>query len=533
MLLLPLLLAFGCVRAGWAPPRDAAITDGALPTDGDAAVPADSDGAPDGPSGPAYYISPTGDDSAAGTRQAPWRSWSTAISRLAPGDTLIALDGTYADTSSNRLQIDCSAGATACDGAPCPSGTTQAPITLRADNERGAHIPSGEYASLSMQGCSHWVIEGLQMSQSDTSVTSEQQIARLDYVDHVTLRRLLLYKPNRVQNSHGVLILSSTNVLVEECEVYDFHRYGIYPNGGSDITLRRNYVNSRDRADISGGWVSGDPTTGDSGIAVAGAQRVIVENNLVERGRYGIVVTSECWPAPVAGGGDDVRLLGNVVRATKSFAFYFNSFCESNNPCDSNTRTVSRLEVRDCVSVGSLEHGFVSNGVEQAQIVGCTAAGSAQSGYHMTRSAENAAMQCSVALQSCLAFEGGVRGFLVNNQASWTVDHCNSHGAGDAYVLPTGPTASSQSDPQMGGCYLYVPAGSPMKGAGTSGADIGASVVWAYENGAKTQRRLWDQSSGAFLGCGATVAGVNDPTTQSCVTVHQRLHVGSGGCAIP
>ena len=524
--LLMLLVASGCLRAGWGN-EDAGV-------DGDAAVPVDGGGAPDGPTGPAYYISPTGDDNAAGTRQAPWRTWSFAIARLAPGDTLVALDGTYADTATNRLFIDCDPGSSTCDGAPCPSGTAQAPITLRAEHERRVHIPSGEYASLRIDACRHWVIEGLHLSQSDTGTNGELQLVRLLDADNLTLRRLLLEKPNRSRNSHGLLASDCTFLLVEECEVYDFHRYGILINRGSDITLRRNYLNSRDRADLAGGYASEDPAIGDSGIQLGAAQRVTVENNLVERTRGGIEVEPNGYPDNVAGGGDKVRLLGNVVRAAKTAAFYFDSDCQSKTPCDSSLNAVTDLEVRDCVALDSAYNGFAGNGVEQARLVNLTSAGAAHNDYHFTVAAENSGMQSTVALESCLNFgTGGANGFLLENQASWSVDHCNSYGNTDNYDSMANVTSSTAVDPQMGGCYLYVPSGSPMKGAGLGGVDIGASVVLAYENGAQTQRRLWDQTSAAFVGCGATVAGVNDTTTQSCVTVHQRLHVGSGGCAVP
>jgi len=535
-LALLLLLTSGCVRAGWRPGDAAAALDGSdgAPVDDDGAGTPDGDGAPDGPAGPAYYISPTGDDSNPGTRAAPWRSWSTAISRLVPGDTLVALDGTYADTAANRLFIDCDPASTTCDGAPCPSGTAQAPITLRAERERMAHIPSGEYASLRIDACRHWVIEGLHLSQSDTGTNGELQLVRLLDDDHVTLRRLLLEKPNRSRNSHGLLASDCTFLLVEECEVYDFHRYGMLINRGSDIVLRRNYINSRDRADLAGGYASNDPTTGDSGIQLNATQRVTAENNLVERARMGIKVETGGYPDTVVGGGDDNRLLGNVVRAATTFAYSFDSNCLSQTPCDSSLNTVSNLEVRDCVAVGSAYNGFTGNGVEDAALTNLTSADAAHNDYHFTLATENSGMQSSVTLQSCLNFgAGGANGFLLESQASWSVDHCNSYGNTYNYDSMTNVTSSTDIDPQMGGCYLYVPAGSPMKGAGKGGGDIGASVVLAYENGAQTSRRLWDQTSGVFVGCGATVTGVNDATTQSCVTVHQRLHVGSGGCAIP
>jgi len=74
-----------------------------------------------------------------------------------------------------------------------------------------------------------------------------------------------------------------------------------------------------------------------------------------------------------------------------------------------------------------------------------------------------------------------------------------------------------------------------MKGAGKNGADIGANIIYRYEDGILTDQKLWDQTTGQFP-CGATIKGVNDDATfpnSSCVNVHKRLNVGVNGCPIP
>jgi hypothetical protein len=61
---------------------------------------------------------------------------------------------------------------------------------------------------------------------------------------------------------------------------------------------------------------------------------------------------------------------------------------------------------------------------------------------------------------------------------------------------------------------------------------VGANVVFRYVEGVLTEEPLWRASTGAFP-CGAIVAGVNDDPSQSCSGVHERLHVGTAGCALP
>ena len=84
----------------------------------------------------------------------------------------------------------------------------------------------------------------------------------------------------------------------------------------------------------------------------------------------------------------------------------------------------------------------------------------------------------------------------------------------------------------LGGCLVYIPADSPMRGAGPGGIDIGANVVYRYRDGVLTGLPLWDPQTGAFP-CGAVVPGVNDDPATSCIGIHERLHVGTPDCALP
>ena len=71
-----------------------------------------------------------------------------------------------------------------------------------------------------------------------------------------------------------------------------------------------------------------------------------------------------------------------------------------------------------------------------------------------------------------------------------------------------------------------------MKGAGAGGADIGANVLYRYQNGTLTNQPLWDPVTGEFPH-GAIVAGVNDIAGSSLFDVHKRLNVNTNGCPFP
>jgi hypothetical protein len=75
-------------------------------------------------SGTTYYVSITGNDGAAGTLAAPWRTIQHAANTMVAGDMTIVEDGTY---NENMIQ-------------PARSGTQSSPIIFKARNKYGAII---------------------------------------------------------------------------------------------------------------------------------------------------------------------------------------------------------------------------------------------------------------------------------------------------------------------------------------------------------------------------------------------------------
>ena len=59
------------------------------------------------------------------------------------------------------------------------------------------------------------------------------------------------------------------------------------------------------------------------------------------------------------------------------------------------------------------------------------------------------------------------------------------------------PTPPGNVDPKIGACRVFIPAASPMKGMGKDidgdgkREDIGANVLYAYQDGALTSSPLW------------------------------------------
>jgi hypothetical protein len=512
-----------------------------LAPDGEAALAPDVEAglAPDVEAGPSldgataatFFISPAGSDNGPGTRAQPWRTFRLAIPRLFPGATLVLLDGTYETATSGYPDVRC--------GMNAASGTVDHPIALHADHERAALLKGDASGPLFfMQGCSYWTVEGLHGESGDfPNAPAGAAGGSLFFIDtnnaHVVLRRLLGAHPNRYRDSVGLYIGDgSSNVLVEECELYDFHFHGFEASHSTGVVFRRNYVNSRETADIPGGFVTLDPARGDHGLHLWETQFAIAENNVFESVRNGSAVKGG---ETTVGSSTGNRLLGNVAINPALSGFLLDSHpCAAPMACPERSRVVVGTELTDDVTVGG-GTGIRSNGTINTVVNQFSAIGSA-SGVIMEKLAYNAGVAATSSTVNSLAVGFTAVGFSSNGETTWGFDHCTAMTAnGGLPFSPAGSphvTSTVALDPALGGCLVYLPAASPLRGAGAGARDVGAEVVNRYEDGLLTTTRLWDAVTGAFP-CGATVAGLNDDPTQSCIGVHQRLHVGAGGCPVP
>ncbi len=219
----------------WGCGDDATSVDASADAGLDAAdVGGDADAAPPGRT---FWIADDGDDSADGSESAPFASWSHAIAQLAPGDTLVVKEGSV---FTSRLAYDCQNDS--CDGAPCPSGERGRPITVRAETPRSVELSNLQEAVL-VRGCSYVVIDGFEAHQRDEETTDYSNIGLVTDSDHIVMRNMLFHTLNRWPNGHVVFLGTSQYVLLEDSEIYDFHRGAVIftarstsPRGGSTST---------------------------------------------------------------------------------------------------------------------------------------------------------------------------------------------------------------------------------------------------------------------------------------------------------
>jgi parallel beta-helix repeat protein len=142
--------------------------------------------------GATYYLSPSGNDTSAGTELQPWRTVQRAVGSVAPGDTVILADGEYAGFVHNR------------------PGASGLPITYRAENVGGA------------------IIRGDQTVGQDAIYIAD---ANWTVIDGLTARQA---------RRAGIRVSLSNNVVVRNCKALDNGRWGIFTDYCDDLLIEGN-----------------------------------------------------------------------------------------------------------------------------------------------------------------------------------------------------------------------------------------------------------------------------------------------------
>ncbi len=482
-----------------------------------------------------FFVAPEGDDLNPGTRDKPWKTLLHATSSLLPGQTLELLSGDYWPETTGVLSVDCS--------GPPNHGRPEAPITVRAENERGAVLHGdGAVVPLELWGCSGWIVEGLVlMNEHNPDVAKGVDVgtvAMLHGGHDLTLRRLLFLRSNQERHSHILRVLVADHVLVEECETYDFYHNAFEAVRSHAVTFRRNYFHSR-YATSQGNTVGiDDPTRGEVAIQVEESSSPLLENNVAEVVGTGFSVVGRAIgssytdpsPYPVSG----ARLYGNLVRDALDSGFRIESRCDEAMPCSllserivSDTLLVNgvALEAATGVSVDAARGTRVDN----MTLVDVT------TGVALKRGPGNAGLEFSAsAARTVVRGYAGVA-FWSSGPEEWSFEHCAAQAPGTEAV-DFSPNDQSVLLPVLApnddACVAYLGPESPLRAAAGADGDVGANVIYRYQDGTLTREPLWDPITGAFP-CGAVVPGINDDPSQSCIGVHERLRVGNAECALP
>jgi hypothetical protein len=463
-----------------------------------------------------YYIAPSGSNSSPGTASSPWKTFTFALAKLKPGDHLLLRDGIYTRSDSGVIAVNC---------AVHSNGMPGNVITVAAENERRALLSSdGTARPISVHNCSYWSFKGIYARSTDSTDGGVGGLVGVYYSSHITIQRMLLLHPNACVNDHAIALYGGNgNNLVEENEIYDFHRHGIALQGGERFTtLRRNYVNSRQRADSSCSDPSIPQDRGDAAYIIYPGSYNILENNISEGQGAGYAIEA-------AADASENKFYGNV-----SLNDYIGLSAAARDPGGSDYYMPRNTAITDLLVVNPAGTGVYlrSNKNTQVRNISIFRPGGMGLAADLQNAPYDGDGQPSVFITNALVSTPNYS-FYILNQFGFSCDYCSGqHIYNQGLFQFTGMNQFTSAPTNLGNCLAWIPSSSNLHTAGSGGADIGATILNRYEQGILTSQPLWNINNGEFPH-GALVAGVNDIAGSSAYDVHRRLNINTNGCGFP
>lgn len=284
-----------------------------------------------------FYVDPAGNDGAAGSIAAPWRTLQHAANVVQAGDLVIVRAGHFAGFDLRT------------------SGTSVNPIEFKADPGVFVDTPNPVTPNhgINLEGASWIVIEGFTVTGMPRagirSVTNNHVTIRRNVMDSNTYWGFLsgfsddlLIENNeasRSQVEHGIYVSNSGDrPVILHNHVWGNHANGIHMNGD---------VSQGDEGIISGAVVAsnvihGNGVAGGSGINCDGVQNSLFQNNLLYDNHAGgitlyqidggdvsknntvvhntIVQAADArWAINITGGATGTTVLDNILYTFHSF----------------------------------------------------------------------------------------------------------------------------------------------------------------------------------------------------------------------
>ena len=434
-----------------------------------------------------YYVSPGGSDSAAGTSPgAAWGTFAHAMTVIQAGDTLLLEDGTY----NQSLNITV-------------SGTSSAYVTVKALNDGQAIVSTSYPASpLAIRHQSYIEVDGINFRNSgqyDSNVYcatdglgyTDTDGLSIYYDDHIILRRDTSNGSSGC-NSAVISLCADTNSLVEDCAASGQGRVVFDMLGSQNVTVRRSWLN----------WTGPDTGGGDvpSILQIYDSSNILFENNIGSN-----LTTTSTDVFSIFGHYGSVsgnKVIGNIIYVP-------------------NTTDIGGL--RDDAVSGNTSTGefFTNNVVIQADGYGGDEQGANYNDGTIFNNNTIVGLGSNTGMGILLRWDSSdistmaVQNIYNNSFLNLSTGLYTS-GSNPNYILAhdynnffnvssilygshINPdninTHETSYNPGYDistyglGAYLMVP--STLKGIGYGGADIGASILYEYVNGAPTSTPLW------------------------------------------
>ena len=172
------------------------------------------------------YVATDGDDNAAGTASAPYKSIKQAADNAVKGQTIYLRGGVYYNEEYGQSFDNRTSGSMA---RITTSGTGSKPITLRPYGNEYVKLIS-DVNALQFKDAQHWIVENLELEGTAQSLTLEDALA-LWWADN-----------NKKITGRGISTNSSQHITIRNNVIHDFPGPGVGNNGSDMITVENNVI---------------------------------------------------------------------------------------------------------------------------------------------------------------------------------------------------------------------------------------------------------------------------------------------------
>jgi hypothetical protein len=397
----------------------------------------------------AFYLSPTGNDAAAGNTPAvPWKTFAKAFASMAGGDELILLDGTYSAPSTGYISY---LGTNS--GQP-PSGTGASAMThVHALNPGNVTIQGALFIGRSTRKDSYIKVQGITFEGGGS----------LYNTSHVTIKDCGFHGSFGIgTNDHNN---GNTRNLIEDVWVWASGQRIIASNYRADQNVWRRVLVRGDGCGTASCTGSGNPNVG---ITVyesrdVSLQNVMVVDRMLASGDEGYADFASAQHTTGYAFGNN-EWLGTLSLNSPDSGYYF----------EADAAISPTVLIANAVAWNASAVGFNVSVPGTVDLHNLTAYGRGMDGVRVMSSG---------VLANVLSVDAGRYGINSVNAPS----NANVFGAAtSAYNQTACTTGCYTTNPRADGTtpslrYITrIEAGSALKGAGSGGTDIGANVVTRY-----------------------------------------------------
>ena len=391
----------------------------------------------------------------------PGDDLSTKANSLSPGDTLILHDGLY---TNGQLHAD---------GI---HGRQTTPITIQAEHDGKAIIDGAGSASpvIEVNNSSYVIIDGLVARNAGPG---EDVVNVSGQSDHVTIRRVTAYNAGS-GNAHVFdVAFGPTNVLIEDCVGWGQGRYIFLAYHSSNVIFRRTWARWTTQSNFS--------PAPRACYGIYGSSNITLENPICIHDipdQPSSDYFTAIWITTDGPQEDNAKILGAMFLDNWEGIWVNGSSGNNTQVIDSffdHTRQQGSFNTTtnhgDAIMWGT--NNGSGGGVDSSTFVNNEVGFSKQT-------SQNPTLTNTLFVNNDTAIVGNPTHSFLDFFGNGSIG--TSIGTTDKRVDPGYNIAKYGT-----GAYLFVPPNSPLKGAGLGGSDIGANIIYKYQNGVLTNQPLW------------------------------------------